>query len=124
MVSFLINPTREATAPDGSQWEVRLVRGNAWRGWPGQERLLQLPSPLDPMRSNRRTQLIVHSLPLRGLLWLAYRLQRRTDYRVVVRPFGADSDREAVRDERHPTKEAAAARASEVLHALRQGSDW
>lgn len=121
MVSFLHNPTREAVSPDGSQWMVRLVRGNAWRGWPAEERLLGLPG-LDPMRSNRRMNLVMYSLPPRAVLWLAYRLQRRTDWRVVVRPFDASSDRAAVLDERHATKAVAASRAGEVLKELRDGT--
>lgn len=120
MVSFLANPSREVTASDGSRWLVRLVRGNAWRGWPAEEALRRRAVPLGFDRAQREVTLnFLSSLP-RAVLWVAYRVQGRKDWRVVVRAASAFSDREAVQDEWHPTKAAAAARASEVLESLRR----
>ncbi|WP_380163478.1 hypothetical protein [Jannaschia sp. R86511] len=121
MVSFLANPSRDAVTPEGALWHVRLVRGNAWRGWPGQRELLQKRIPLDPGGINLRMVLVAYSLPIRGALWAAYRLRQRTDWRVVVRRGEAESDREAAHEERLPTKDAAAARAMELVVALREG---
>lgn len=120
-MSFLANPSREATTPDGVLWQVRLVRGNAWRGWPGQRRLLTKRNPIDPANANLSMLLLVYSVPVRLWLWAVYRLQRRTDWRVVVRPGDAQSDREAAHEERHQTKDAAAGRATELVKALRDG---
>lgn len=121
MVSFLANPSRDAVTPDGARWQVRLVRGNAWRGWPGQRWLLTKRNPVDPVNANMSLTLLVYSLPARLGLWVIYCLQRRTDWCVVVRPGDAESDRDAAHEERHPTKAAAAAQATELVVALREG---
>ena len=121
VVSFLANPSRDAITPDDVHWRVRLVRGNAWRGWPGQRRLLTKRNPLDPVNANLSMTLLIYSLPIRAALWVVYRLQRRTDWCVIVRPGDAESDREAAHVERLASKAKAAERAMEVVAALREG---
>ncbi len=76
---------------------------------------------MDPANANLSMLLLAYSVPVRLWLWAVYHLQRRTDWRVVVRLGDAQSDREAAHEERHETKDAAAGRATELTEALRNG---
>lgn len=127
MVSFLANPERSAIAPDGTQWQLRIVRGNAWPGW-GWTRRVSNWNLFGSGNDGDVLLLIIWALiavaEAPPTLWrsLTYRVHRHTDWRVLVwRGHGELDPRTAVTDERCRDK-TAAARAAELLSSLRAGS--
>ena len=89
MVSFLANPERSATAPDGTAWHIRLVRGNAWPGWSWTRRT----ENWNLFGSGNDGDLLIVVISALGVLaegpptlwrWCVYRFQRRHDWRVLV----------------------------------------
>ena len=127
MVSFLANPERSATAPDGTAWHIRLVRGNAWPGW----RWTRRTENWNLFGSGNHGDLLVVVILALVVLaegpptlwrWCVYRFQRRRDWRVLVwRGPDALDPRRAVADERCSDKASAAARATELLTSIRAG---
>ncbi|MFC3686959.1 hypothetical protein [Aquipuribacter hungaricus] len=124
MVSFLANPGRSATSPDGATWHIRLVRGNAKQGWPLTRRL----DRLNLFNGDWWVFVVwavvgmVEGLPQLGR-WFLYRVQRRSDWRVLV--WRGDEDdvwRAAIVDERYPDKASAAAAAMLLLGSIRAGT--
>lgn len=124
-MSFLANPDREAVAPDGTNWHIRLVRGNAWLGWRWTDRVLNAPGGGDD-----GDVLVVALQLVAGIAeappavyrWLTYRLRRRRDWRVLVWSVPDGSARTAKLDERLPTKPEAADQAMRHLADIRSGS--
>lgn len=116
MVSFLANPERSVTAPDGAEWHVALVRGNKWHGADWDRH------PTVPRHPFERPLLnvLVEGFLIDRVLWLVYRARRRNDWRVVLRSTPHRPLTSAVLDERYEGKDVAARRAAELLLAIRR----
>lgn len=116
MVSFLVNPERSATAPDGTQWHIAVVRGNKWRGadWEHHPSFAWNPSGRTPL-----THALIEGYLFDRVLWLVYKAGRRNDWRVVLRSSPHVPLTSAALDERYEGKEVAAERATELLRVIR-----
>lgn len=116
MVSSLANPERSVTSIDGTEWHLAVVRGNKWRGVDWERHPVFGWNPFG--RSSIHAAL-VEGLLFDAVLWLAYKVQRRNDWRVVLRPSPRVPLTAAVLDERYQGRQVAAQRAEDLLGTLR-----
>ena len=124
---FTADPSQIVRAPDGRNWTITIQRGNAWQPWRWFDRF----STGIEMGQDTLIGIVV-ALALPGLLaappvlgrWAVYKLRRRTDWRVTVRPGShySGARRGAVLDELHQHKAAATARAEELRDLYQAGA--
>jgi hypothetical protein len=121
-ISLTLHPSRTVTDPDGAKWTVAVARGNQWPGWAWLNWLEGWGWAGDAAPVALALGLL--ALPSVTARWLGYRLRRRTDWRVTVRR-GEHTDeqatREAVINELHPSKEAAAERGEQLAALIGRG---
>lgn len=116
VVSFLANPERSVTAPDGTEWHIAVVRGNKW---PGVDWDQHPVFAWNPFGRADISGALVQSHLVDAVLWLAYKVQRRSDWRVVLRSSPHVPLTAAVLDERYKGRQVAAQRATELLRTVR-----
>jgi hypothetical protein len=124
---FASDHSQIVRASDGRNWTITIQRGNAWQPWPWFETFsdsaLSAGDTLVGMLLGWSLPVLLAGPPILGR-WLVYKLRRRTDWRVTVRPGShySGARRGSVLDELHQHKAAAAARAEELRDLYQAGA--
>jgi hypothetical protein len=124
---FASEHSQVVRGPDGRLWQITIQRGNAWQPSRWFEDFSGIVHTGQDSVAGMVVSLLIPPLlaaPQRIGHWAAYRLRRRTDWRVTVQP-GAQltgGRRGAVLDEVHEHKAAAAARAEELRGSYQAGA--
>jgi hypothetical protein len=118
MIPFTIARERRLRAHDGTEWAIAVVRGN--EVYPVDPE----SAPLVPKNvvGQNSTALVVEALIANALLWLAYKVGRRRDHKVVASRMEGLRYEVRIR-ERFPDQVTAIARAEEVTRFLREAGE-